>query len=95
MDGPLCANGRKKTDGRPFPAAVRSESLQFPALLAGEEAQGGSGAEHLAGPQHRGGELRVRGAAGVVLRFQRKAAVFLQRIRLGKGSARVPSSSCT
>uniref|UniRef100_UPI004025CEB7 hypothetical protein n=1 Tax=Faecalibacterium sp. TaxID=1971605 RepID=UPI004025CEB7 len=54
MDGPLCANGRKKTDGCPFPAAVRSESLQFPALLAGEEAQGGGGAEHLAGPQHRG-----------------------------------------
>ena len=48
-------------------------SLQLPALLAGEEPQGGGGAEHLACAQHRGGELRVRGAARIVLGLQGKA----------------------
>ena len=49
--------------------------LKFSALLSGKEPQGGGGAEHLARPQHRGGELRVRGAAGIVLGLQGKAAV--------------------
>ena len=49
--------------------------LKLSALLAGEEPQGGGGAEHLACPQHRGGELRVRGAARIVLGLQGKAAV--------------------
>ena len=31
--------------------------LKLSALFAGEEPQGGGGAEHLASPQHRGGEL--------------------------------------
>ena len=51
--------------------------LKFPALLAGEEPQGSGGAEHLARPQHSGGELRMRGAAGIVLGLQCKAAVLL------------------
>ena len=52
-------------------------SLKLSALFAGEEPQGGGGAEHLACPQHRGGELRVGRAAGVMLGLQCKAAVLL------------------
>ena len=54
--------------------------LKLSALFAGEEPQGGGGAEHLACPQHRRGELRVRGAAGIVLGLQGKAAVLPQRL---------------
>ena len=63
-------------------------SLKLSALLAGEEPQGGGGAEHLACPQHRRGELRVRGAAGIVLGLQGKAAVLPQRLAaLARGGA--------
>ena len=63
-------------------------SLKFSALLAGEEPQGGGGAEHLASPQHRGGELRVRGAARIVLGLQGKAAVLAQGLAaLARGGA--------
>ena len=62
--------------------------LKLSALLAGEEPQGGGGAEHLASPQHRGGELRVRGAAGIVLGLQGKAAVLLHGLAaLARGGA--------
>ena len=62
-------------------------SLKFSALLAGEEPQGSGGAEHLASPQHRGGELRVRGAAGEVLGLQGKAAVLAQPPLPGAGQS--------
>ena len=63
-------------------------SLKFSALLAGEEPQGGGGAEHLACAQHRGGELRVRGAARIVLGLQGKAAVLAQGLAaLARGGA--------
>src|SRR5699024_2160217 len=51
--------------------------LQSSALFPGEKTQGGGSSEHLARPQNRGGELRVRGAAGVVLGLQGKTAVLL------------------
>ena len=61
---------------------------QAAALLAGEEAQRRVGPEDFSGPEHGGGELGVGGAAGEMLRFQRKTAVFLQRnAALARGGA--------
>ena len=63
-------------------------SLKLSALLTGKEPQGSGGAEHLACAQHRGGELRVRGAAGIMLGLQGKAAIFPQRLAaLARGGA--------
>ena len=69
----------KAVPGKELPCAAADICLETAALTAGEEAEGGVGAEDFARPQHRGGELRVGGAAGEVLGLEGEAAVLFQR----------------